>query len=153
MPGPSASTSWISAQTVSCLLVLAIALPVSVRASDPQAVLRDPYHLHLVVGGTVEQRQQALAHHRHSRDGSHTHPAGSRPRHTPGGRSDDVRVFSVAGAASHPAVASVDAPAPAAAARSHVPYVPGSVRLARAATRALPIRPNLPVPEPPPRAL
>ncbi|MDR7521633.1 MAG: hypothetical protein QN168_04125 [Armatimonadota bacterium] len=66
------------------LLLVTIArliLPIA----NTQAVERDPYHLHLVIGGTPAQRAEALAHHRHH-DHDRPHGSAGHPgRHWTGG--------------------------------------------------------------------
>jgi hypothetical protein len=77
----------------------------------------DPYHAHLVIGGTPAERARALAAHlRHEAAGTHDRPVFGEAAPAP---SSGVRVFSLHGQADHSAVWSgggiVDflAPAPA----------------------------------------
>jgi hypothetical protein len=54
-----------------CLLTAAL-LRVVLPAVDTRAIEHDPYHLHVVIGGTPVQRAEAMARHR-----QHGHGAGS----------------------------------------------------------------------------
>jgi hypothetical protein len=142
-------------------LVLAAVVRLVVSVADPGTVERDPYHLHLVIGGTPAQRADALAHHRHhghdrlhrpaeplGRDGADA----ARPRGEPPGGPDAPRVVSLfPGSVPGAMVLSAAglALATAAAANPTAPPMTGQV--------ARPERPRvarvvLPVPDPPPRA-
>lgn len=146
---------------VAAVAVLATVLRLVLPIADTRVVERDPYHLHLVIGGTPAQRAEALAHHRHH---GHERPRGSvgglgrkgsRPPRTVGETREDrraPRVVSVLpgtapGAVVHSATGLVVATA-AAPARPTGPRATGLVT--RPASQRV-MHEALPVPDPPPR--
>jgi hypothetical protein len=145
---------------VAAWLVLGAVVRLVAPVADPRAVERDPYHLHLVIGGTPAQRAGALAHHRHhghdsprciaelGRDGADA----TRPDDEVVGGSEGPRVVSLFPGATPGtmilgtaglALATAAASTPTAPRMTGAVARPATLRLARAA---------LPVPDPPPRA-
>lgn len=55
------------------LVLTAVTLRVLLPALGPEAVALDPYHTHVVAGGTADERAAALAHHHHHHDHRQRH--------------------------------------------------------------------------------
>ena len=68
---------------VHLVLLVALGLGVAWPLVDPQAVERDPWHDHLVLGSTEAARSEALAAHVHAGLTEHTHTALAEPLAAP----------------------------------------------------------------------
>jgi hypothetical protein len=147
-------------QVAVCLLAAAT-LCVVIPVADTSAAEHDPYHLHIVIGGTAVQRAEAMARHLHGGRSVATHRPDAAPAAEPGlcGAPDGPdaagpRVFSVL-----PSVSLGAMVLSAAGLSSAVPEAPCAFVAACTSSRlaALPRLPFhqtiLSVPDPPPREI
>lgn len=69
------------ARSLYLALLVVLGLGFAVSLLDPHALEYDPWHTHVVVGGTAEERAKALAAHTHSRDRQHqaAQPSSEKP--------------------------------------------------------------------------